>query len=713
MDLENSVQTNNKKEEITSRVNLYFNQIMNGCGTENCCGTFCNSNPALHDKLLANDAAQLAVALAMKNDSAYRCPESLGSSNFLNFPKVEALINEANSTGDFAPVIEAIEQVFSNEESLNTSFMKPLKEMNPSEKEIGIDLEQVRNTFDLLLQTPLDVQDALANSIETLLRDMQWRIKSNTHIATLRKFIILFENPQIEDPGYYRSLSGELFVLFTDLPFLSINNLNNLYFSKLPKDSFLFLVRSLQTFIAFTAFEDLDNFQTDPQIIAATKILDNLYNLNKSLKYVSYEEFYSDVINEHIDLSLDYKRWNKRNGFSFCNFPFILTPEIKSHVLRAKQKLQQEQARRSAFLLPFLTGSPDILIAPSLIFTVNRERLLYDSINMVQLHMSTGDLDTFKKPLRVKFEDEDGIDEGGVRKEWFQLLIIDLFNLDYGMFVEIKETRSHWFNGQSMQVEEYELLGIIMGLAIYNSVILDLHFPTIVYKKLAGVEPDLEDLKDINPALQRGLQQLLDYEGDASELDVYFMVEERSYGAQYGRELIEGGEDILVTNENKEEYVDLYVKYLLVDSVKDQFKNFKKGFMTVCGDGILLSLFSPEELNLLVCGSPELNFYDLEQGTIYDGYDEDHPTIKLFWEVVHEFTMEQKKKLLFFATGSDRAPIGGLSKLRLVIAKSGGEVDRFVLNIVDFNRIGSLLPILVIITFFSQNINLKNSYMIA
>jgi hypothetical protein len=53
---------------------------------------------------------------------------------------------------------------------------------------------------------------------------------------------------------------------------------------------------------------------------------------------------------------------------------------------------------------------------------------------------------------------------------------------------------------------------------------------------------------------------------------------------------------------------------------------------------------------------------------------------RAFWEIVHEFSDEEKKKLLFFATGSDRVPIGGLSKLQFVIAKNGGDSDRYILH---------------------------------
>ena len=45
----------------------------------------------------------------------------------------------------------------------------------------------------------------------------------------------------------------------------------------------------------------------------------------------------------------------------------------------------------------------------------------------------------FRKQLRVEFEDEDGIDEGGVRKEFFQVLIERLFDRMNGMFLLVEE----------------------------------------------------------------------------------------------------------------------------------------------------------------------------------------------------------------------------------------------------------------------------------
>lgn len=90
----------------------------------------------------------------------------------------------------------------------------------------------------------------------------------------------------------------------------------------------------------------------------------------------------------------------------------------------------------------------------------------------------------------------------------------EVFNEDFGMFKYNLETRDFWFSHQALEVEDFRLVGLILGLAIYNNVILDVHFPLVVYKKLKGFPTTLDDLKATFPQLGKGLQQLLDFEGD-------------------------------------------------------------------------------------------------------------------------------------------------------------------------------------------------------
>jgi len=60
------------------------------------------------------------------------------------------------------------------------------------------------------------------------------------------------------------------------------------------------------------------------------------------------------------------------------------------------------------------------------------------------------------------------------------------------------------------------------------------------------------------------------------------------------------------------------------------------------------------------------------------------------WEVLNELSVEQQKKFLFFTTGSDRVPIGGLGKLQLVISKNGTDSDKLPTAHTCFNHL--LLP---------------------
>ena len=138
-------------------------------------------------------------------------------------------------------------------------------------------------------------------------------------------------------------------------------------------------------------------------------------------------------------------------------------------------------------------------------------------------------------------------------------------------------------------------------------------------------------------------------------------------------ELVPGGKDKVVNKYNRKEYVDLMVDWHLNKSVKAAFDEFKAGFYSVAS-GSSLVLFNPQELELLVCGLPHLDFAALEKAAAYEGgYSAEHPTIVRFWRILHSLTLEQKKKFLFFVTGCDRAPMGGLGKLRMLIQRSADE----------------------------------------
>ena len=299
-----------------------------------------------------------------------------------------------------------------------------------------------------------------------------------------------------------------------------------------------------------------------------------------------------------------------------------------------------------------------------------------------------------KKPLKIIFEGEEGVDEGGVKKEFFQVMLRNLLDPNYGMFLYNEKSRQLWFNCDTFENPvKYHLFGTLLGLAIYNQVILDIHFPLVVFKRLVEgnkYTPTLEDLKEIDVDIYKSLEMILTCD-DASLVGSTFEISRKSmFGEIINTELKPGGADIDVSNENREEFVQLYVKHLLVDSVLKQYDAFRRGFQRVC-DSKPFTFFRADELELLICGSPNLDFYDLEEGTLYEGFETSSQVVLDFWDIVHnEMTEKERRLLLTFATGSDRAPIKGLGELKFVIARAGPNSDQLPTSHTCFNHL--LLP---------------------
>ena len=103
--------------------------------------------------------------------------------------------------------------------------------------------------------------------------------------------------------------------------------------------------------------------------------------------------------------------------------------------------------------------------------------------------------DPLKLPLMVRFAGEPGIDEGGVRKEYFSLIMKEICNQQYGMFNYNEDTQLYWINGLTFEMNiNFELVGTLMGIAIYNNTFIDLPFPTAAYKILLDEKPTMDDL---------------------------------------------------------------------------------------------------------------------------------------------------------------------------------------------------------------------------
>ncbi|XP_055316657.1 ubiquitin-protein ligase E3A isoform X2 [Sitodiplosis mosellana] len=394
--------------------------------------------------------------------------------------------------------------------------------------------------------------------------------------------------------------------------------------------------------------------------------------------YIPFEEFYNEPLSDAIEMDNDYLYYKNRQGdkrFSFMLYSFILTPATKTLGLYYDCRIRMYNERRFNSFHTQLAGQPS---NPYLKLKVRRDHIIDDALVELEI-VAMGNPKDLKKQLVVEFVGEQGIDEGGVSKEFFQMIVEEIFNPDYGMFIQ-QETRTVWFNSTSFENEaQFTLIGIVLGLAIYNNIILAVNFPMVVYRKLMGIKGSFTDLADWNPVLYKSLQDILDYDGDDIE-DVFMQTFQISYQDVFGNivmhDLKENGDTIYVNQTNKQEFVDLYTDYLLNTSIEKKFRAFRRGFQMVTDESPLHLLFRPEEVELLVCGSKEFDFNELEKATEYEGgYTEKSQIIIDFWDIVHGLSLESKKKLLEFTTGSDRVPVGGMSRLKLVIARNGSDSE--------------------------------------
>lgn len=408
-------------------------------------------------------------------------------------------------------------------------------------------------------------------------------------------------------------------------------------------------------------------------------------------------------------------------------------------------------ARRVAAQLPRVeVASDDVFLR----LNVRRKHVLHDA--MAQLHSAVRAFPgALHKPLRVTFQGEDAVDEGGVRKEAFELLMRQLFISEVGradpyddettslssaasemstavggaggagsavpgmlmarksrrrrpvpLFVEQSDSRNVWFSPTAFANEamlRYTSVGRIVGLAAFNGILLSLPLPMeLLFRVLKGQAATLEDLRQIQPSVARSLEAILDYDEASEGMSV-----EEAFGATFAvtvpgtstdgspawRQVLlrPRGDEVNVTVYNREEFAEAYVQALLRGSVEPQLRAFYAGWREVAGD-LPMALCQPFELDILICGLPEEpSIADLQRGAVYaGGFHDAHQVVRWFWEIARELSAADRRRLLQFATGSDRVPLMGLRSLKFCLQRAGDDATRMPVAHTCFNTLDTV-----------------------
>ncbi|XP_075041119.1 E3 ubiquitin-protein ligase NEDD4-like isoform X3 [Mixophyes fleayi] len=311
--------------------------------------------------------------------------------------------------------------------------------------------------------------------------------------------------------------------------------------------------------------------------------------------------------------------------------------------------------------------------------------------------MSVKRPDVLKARLWIEFESEKGLDYGGVAREWFFLLSKEMFNPYYGLF-EYSATDNYTLqiNPNSGLCNEdhlsyFTFIGRIAGLAVFHGKLLDGFFIRPFYKMMLGKQITLKDMESVDGEYYNSLKWIL--ENDPTELDLMFCIDEENFGQTYQVDLKPNGSDMVVTNENKREYIDLVIQWRFVNRVQKQMNAFLEGFTELIPID-LIKIFDENELELLMCGLGDVDVNDWRQHTLYkNGYCANHPAIQWYWKAVLLMDAEKRIRLLQFVTGTSRVPMNGFAELygsngpQLFTIEQWGSPDKLPRAHTCFNRL--------------------------
>ncbi|KAK7912553.1 hypothetical protein WMY93_012764 [Mugilogobius chulae] len=537
-----------------------------------------------------------------------------------------------------------ITQTFSSASYLNRSFLDHRKHFETSPNQCGLDLNAAQNSFSKLLDKPT-VMKEVERACKSLIRSLS---PCPVGVECLRVYLLLTEFLHVlHQPASRKGslLAKALATVILKLPGDSIRVLGD-WWSALPAD-----VRERHVLVwKNAAVYSLNDSKS------LLQVLQLMYNKNKSL---GPDRTPNSIFNIPVNMDMVHESvlWKLEPTYRaqlgevpiLFSFPFLMNFPTRHLALRLNNEHLQSQ-RPLNWLWPdwWFDEFEDYLEFSSVFgqpFTLRlrREHTLEDTF----AQLSLANQQDFRKPLQ-------------------------LISAESGMFMFNDSATLAWFSSRQATppLEHYFLFGVLCGLAVYHFHMVFLPFPLALFKKLLGVAPCLDDLCQLSPCTGKSLRCLLEEYSDdviqSLDMDlsktksevicIYCMLLQICWD-QMEVALDPDNPDRPVTAQNKEEFVSAFVEHVFTTSVKSQFKEFRRGFFSTA-DRHIVELFSPEELRDILVGRELTDWSRLKQSAVYEGvFHENHPTIRMFWEVFDELTEEQRKALLWFITGFETLPI--------------------------------------------------------
>ena len=298
-----------------------------------------------------------------------------------------------------------------------------------------------------------------------------------------------------------------------------------------------------------------------------------------------------------------------------------------------------------------------------------------------------------ERVFKVILRGEGATDAGGPYNEVISTICDELQSRFLQLLVptqnnqhNVGDNRDSWMPNphanNKMQLSLFCFFGKMLGVAIRTQNDLNLSLPPLFWKRLVMEEVYPTDLKGVDEITHQMLDILRHLEangiteanfGDAFE-NVYFTTQDSS-----GRvtELIEGGRERLVTYQSASEYADLVEKKRLNES-SEIYSAVRKGISGIVPIN-LLNLFNWKQVEVMVCGAPDINVDVFMKNTEYDGIEKTSQCVNFFWEVLREMTAQQRSMFLRFVWGRSRLPASGeFRKFKLTRLNKAGNIDDYL-----------------------------------
>ncbi|XP_017786420.1 PREDICTED: E3 ubiquitin-protein ligase Su(dx) [Nicrophorus vespilloides] len=295
--------------------------------------------------------------------------------------------------------------------------------------------------------------------------------------------------------------------------------------------------------------------------------------------------------------------------------------------------------------------------------TVTRQTLFEDSYHTI-MRLPAYEL---RRRLYIIFKGEEGLDYGGVSREWFFLLSHEVLNPMYCLFEYANK------NNYSLQINPasyvnpdhlmyFKFIGRFIAMALYHGRFIYSGFTMPFYKRMLNKKLVMKDIESIDPEFYNSLVWIKDNNIDECVLELYYSVDFEVLGQVVHHELKKSGDKERVTEENKEEYITLMTEWRMTRGIEQQTKAFLEGFNEVVPLE-WLKYFDERELELLLCGMQEIDVEDWQRHTIYRHYTRNSKQVVWFWQFVKQADNEKRTRLLQFVTGTCRVPVGGFGEL--------------------------------------------------